>query len=417
MKFSETDPKLINLLQRRKLSKGRIKQYNTTFTELHEITEKTPSQILKIAKDEQQPFTDKHGNPRILEMDDRTIYSYQYVYDRYLSKKGNGERTKDEKLKTFRSFLKEYNIDLPHPIKYDTKTERTREEDLPTWDNVKKSLKYCKSLRDKTIVLFIATSGMRESDVVNLSIEDLIKAIKIYEINTVEEFYKNEEDIIPCWDFIPQKTSKDGNICITYNTHECIDYLKKYLEDRVNNNYSVELDDPLFRSKKTGDYLNTDSIDKLFQKLNKSLKLGKDKNGIYGKFRPQNLRKLFSTTCRKNITNVIVNKDKTTEIDIVSVFTGHTPPNMNNSDVYDAVSSDSFDNYLRVTYTALLPFLSVGKVKIHQITDEGTKKIKKLEKENKELKEKQSKNDERIDKLEKLFGKVDPDKLEELLKK
>jgi len=90
--------------------------------------------------------------------------------------------------------------------------------------------------------------------------------------------------------------------------------------------------------------------------------MGKDKNGVYGKFRAHNLRKLFSTTCRKNITNIVVKNDKYTELDAISIFTGHTPPNMNNSEVYDAVDDeDSHDNYLRKTYEALIPYLTIDK--------------------------------------------------------
>lgn len=53
------------------------------------------------------------------------------------------------------------------------------------------------------------------------------------------------------------------------------------------------------------------------------------------------LRKLFSSTYRKNITKVLVNADKTSEIDILSIFTGHVPPNESNSKVYEAIPKDS----------------------------------------------------------------------------
>ena len=389
MKIINTDQKLKNFLHLKKLSKGRLKQYNTAFTELKTITNKTPTELLTIMEEEQQPYLNKKGEPRIKPMHDRTIYSLPIKYDIYLENKNNSERTKDEKQKTIRTFFSEHGIEIPKKIKYDTRKRRTREEDLPSWDDVKESLKYCKSIRDKAIVLLIATSGIRESDLVRFTIKDFLEAIKIYNIKTIKEFINNNEDIIPCYDFEPKKTEKDGNLCITYNTHECSDYIKNYLKDRIKKGHSVKLDTPLFRSSKTGGFLKTDAIDKLFQKLNESLGLGKDKNGVYGKFRPHNLRRLFSTTCRKNITKIVVNTDKTTEIDIVSIFTGHTPPNANNSDVYDAVSSDSFDNYLRTTYMGLLPFLSIGKVKFHDIDSEATKELKKeLIKTQQELKAK-----------------------------
>ena len=101
---------------------------------------------------------------------------------------------------------------------------------------------------------------------------------------------------------------------------------------------------------------------RMFQRLNKELKAGRDKNGIYGKFRSHNLRKLFSTTCRRNITKINNNNDKYSQLDIISIFTGHTPPNMTNSQVYDAVDDmDSDENYLRMTYEALVPYLAINK--------------------------------------------------------
>lgn len=97
-------------------------------------------------------------------------------------------------------------------------------------------------------------------------------------------------------------------------------------------------------------------LEKLYQRLNQRLGNKKYKNGIYGKFRKHSMRKLFSTTCRKNMLNITINSDKTTEIDIVSIFTGHVPPNESNSKVYEAIPDDSEDSYLREIYFKLVPY-------------------------------------------------------------
>lgn len=107
---------------------------------------------------------------------------------------------------------------------------------------------------------------------------------------------------------------------------------------------------------------------RLFYDMNEKLmyELGPDYNyknedNNYGRFRAHNLRKLFSTTCRVNMVKINVENrnDKFRELDIVSLFTGHTPPNMSNSEVYDAVEEDSFDSELRQVYTALVPFNTI----------------------------------------------------------
>jgi len=127
-------------------------------------------------------------------------------------------------------------------------------------------------------------------------------------------------------------------------------------------------------------------LEKLYQRLNQRLGNKKDKNGIYGKFRKHSMRKLFSTTCRKNMLNITINSDKTTEIGIVSIFTGHVPPNESNSKVYEAIPDDSEDSYLREIYFKLVPYLSIKDTEVHHINSkevtELTEKIEILETEN-----------------------------------
>ncbi len=361
-KFSETDIKLMQLIQRRNLSKEREKQYNIVFSELFFLLGKTPTQLLEEAKEEELPYLDKNGYPRILSMDDRKVNEYQYIYHNYLINKGNAETTKEEKIKTLRTFFKEYYIDLPRPIKFHTKTNRLRTSDIPTWLDVKNSLNYCKNNREKAIVSLIATSGIRESDIVRFTIQDFLNATAIYHDGTLNDLLtRNPFEIIPLYDFMPIKTINQGNLCVTFNTGECSYYIFEYLNERIEEGYSVEPEDPLFRGLKQPHFMKPAVILRMFQRLNKDLKTGKDKNGVYGKFRSHNLRKLFSTTCRRNITRVSVNKDKYSELDVISIFTGHTPPNMSNSEVYDAVDDiDGNENYIRKTYQALTPHLKIN---------------------------------------------------------
>jgi integrase len=159
---------------------------------------------------------------------------------------------------------------------------------------------------------------------------------------------------------MPKKTKKRGNLCITFNSGECSYYIFEYLKERDSLGYSLKPDTPLFHTYKNPDFLSNNAIPRMFQKLNNELHLGKDKNRNYVKFRAHNLRKLFSTTCRRNMSKTAINMDNYTELDIISVFMGHTPPNAKNSYVYVAVDDvDSPDNYLRQTYEALMPYFRI----------------------------------------------------------
>jgi integrase len=363
VKFTESDEKLKKLAERRNISKSRKRQYNSIFREIYNLIGKTPNEIVNVGKKEQQPFIDENGIPQLLEIEDRIITKYQEQYIKYLNSKRLAESTKVAHLSAFRCLLSEYNIKLPKNHKFNIPKYRVRKRDLPTFDNVGDSLAYCKNSRDKAIITLMATSGIRESDVVSFTVGDFLNATAIYHDGKIESLLsKNPLDIVPCWDFYPLKTEKEGNLCITFNTGECTKFIFQHLEERIKKNKSVAFNSSLFYSPISPHFLSTGRLMDILLKINMELGLGKDRNGKYGKFRAHNLRKLFSTTCRRNITNVVVNRDKFSELDLVSIFTGHTLPNMSNSEVFDAVDDeDGSNNYLRRSYEELIPYLTIDK--------------------------------------------------------
>ena len=349
----------MQLIQRRNLGKASIRKYNIVFREIYELIGKTPSELIAEAKKEEQPFTNEEGNPQVLDLSERKVNTYQLLYNNFLERKENSEGVKKHKIVYFRALFKEYGIKMPRMIKYNTSIRRTRIKDILSWDDVNRGLGFCKCNRDKALVSLMATSGMRGRDIVNLTIQDFLEATSIYNhgMDLNELLSKNPYKIIPCYDFFPEKTQKEGNLCITFNTGESSYFIFEHIKE----GYSVELESTLFRNSGSSDFLSSDWLRRILQSLNASLKIGKDKNGLYGKFRGHNLRKLFSTTCRRNITNVVIKADKYSELDVVSIFMGHVPLNMNNSEVYDAVDDiDGDENYLRMTYEALVPYLSIN---------------------------------------------------------
>lgn len=201
----------------------------------------------------------------------------------------------------FRAIFKEYDIKMPKMVQYNTLIRRTRVKDIPSFNDVRKSLDFCKTSRDKALVCLLATSGMCGGDVVSLTIQDFLEATSIYNhgMDLDELLSMNPYDIVPCYDFFPEKTKKDGNLCITFNTGECTNFIFKHIKARIEEGYSVELESPLFRgSGRISEFLTVDWLRRILKSLNDSLNLGKDKNGLFGKFRGHNLRKLFSTNCR-----------------------------------------------------------------------------------------------------------------------
>ena len=399
IKFSETDPKLKNLIQKKDLSYSRIRDYDVAFREIYDLTGYTPTRIIEIAKQEQKPSIN-NGIVEFIDIDDRQISKIQDQLYEYLKKKKiNGrpvmKRTMLTKFSAYRAFLKFYKIELPEKIKITIPKQRLRDKDIPTWNDVKDAINLCKSPRDSSIIAFAVTTGLRISDIVNLKLEDLIEACEIYfdenEEKTIDTLLnKNPDDIVPCWEMNPQKTGQKDtpNLTITFNTPEASRYIWFYLKDRFNRekkkdkNYVVDLSEPLFKSQRGG-HLSPVSVETHFRNLNARLGGKKDKNGIYIKFRLHNLRKLFKTTCRRNISSIHVQSDKTYDGDVISLFTGHATPNNPLSYTYEAVEDDSHDSHIRMVYQALIPYLSIQPTELKHVE---TKQYKDLKEQNEELK-------------------------------
>ena len=390
IKFTEKDPKLKAMMNRRGLGKGAKKNYDTVFNEIYELFGVTPSEIVKIGKKEQKPYKTEDGLVDILDLEDRKVTEYQTKYKEYLDKENNSEPTKKLKLDNYRALLGEYDIQKPKSPRIKIKKDRIRESDIISWRDVEKAMDTSNGIRDKTIISMLATTGMRGIDLLNLNIENLITGCKIYfdenEEHTLENLLKKDpKNIIPCYEIMPSKTDDKSQLAMTFNTPECSEYLWQYLKERIEKNGELKPEDPLIINR-SNRRMSISSLEKMYQRINKRLGGEKDKNGIYGKFRKHAMRKLFSTTCRKNMLNITVNSDKTTEIDIVSIFTGHVPPNESNSKVYEAIPDDSEDSYLREIYFKLVPYLSIKDTEVHHINskevNELTEKIEILEEQN-----------------------------------
>lgn len=390
IKFTETDPKLKLMVKRRGLTKNAKKNYDTVFNEIYNLLKVTPSDIVRIGKKEQKPFITDEGLVDMLDLEDRKVTEYQIKYKDRLDENGNAESTKKLKLDTYRALLGEYNIQKPKSPKIKIKKDRIRESDIISWRDVERAMNISKGIQEKCIISFLATTGMRGTDMLNLDIKDLITGCKIYfdegEEHTLENLLKKDpQSIIPCYEIMPTKTDDKSQLAMTFNTPECSEYLWQYLKERIAKKGELKPSAPLFANR-SNRRIKIGSLEKMFQRLNKQLGDEKDKNGVYGKFRKHSMRKLFSTTCRKNMLNISLNSDKTTEMDVVSIFTGHVPPNESNSKAYEAIPDDSEDSYLREIYFKLVPYLSIKDTEVHHLNSkeviEVTDKIEILETQN-----------------------------------
>jgi integrase len=340
-----SDVKVRQMFLRKDISASRKKQYVTMLREVYEITNKTPSQLIAEAKEEEQPFI-VNGVPRIRDIDERklTNYFYQY-YESLLNKKLNNS-TIDSKLKSLRAFYNEHNIALPRPIKLDIPIKIIREGDIPNIDDIRKGFMNATTLRNKALILFMASTGIRSSDVRKFKVSDFTQATKEYHNgNSIEDLLDgNYKSVIPCWDFTPQKTRKAGNICVTFNTPEATNAIINYLKTRNN----LQEDDYLFISqykKRIGPH----GIIWMFKQLN-DRHFHKD-NGGNRFFHAHAMRKFFISTV----------KHHTNDYKKAKILSGHAISKIEIA--YEEIKKDVMKEF----YAQLIPYLSIEDTKVYNI--------------------------------------------------
>ncbi|BBL62635.1 tyrosine-type recombinase/integrase [Methanobrevibacter arboriphilus] len=365
----EEDPKIKQIVIRKNLSKSRLNIYKIVLTDICTITGLTPTELLKEAKEEEQPFI-KDNKIIFPDIEDRKVTQYIYQYYEFLKNKKLTINTIDSYLKTLRSFYNEYNIQLPKNIQLDQSKPLIKEGDIPAIKDIKKGVDGTNNIRDKAIILFMATTGIRTSDVIDFKISDLLEATKNYHDGTLMDLLAQKtNNLVPVWYFTPLKTIKKANICVTFNTPEATGYLFEYLKTRKN----LDEDSYLFGFD-NGKPISNFAIIHIFRRINDRVFFRNNEGKRF--FHPHAMRKFFITTCNHN----------SSDINKVNLLSGHS----NKSSVHDAYNEVNTEVMKRF-YTKLIPFLSIRDTKVHDIKHEDLIKLRKLEKqvETKDMKQKE----------------------------
>ncbi|WP_409199616.1 hypothetical protein [Methanobrevibacter sp. DSM 116169] len=87
VKISNYDIKLNHFIKRRNINKKTISHYNLVFTEIFKLFNKIPSELIDEFKHEQKPYITNDGFIEVMDMNDRKINKYQFIYDDYLKDK------------------------------------------------------------------------------------------------------------------------------------------------------------------------------------------------------------------------------------------------------------------------------------------------------------------------------------------
>lgn len=158
--------------------------------------------------------------------------------------------------------------------------------DIPSKEEIQTAINHSRT-KMKAIITFIASSGLRRSDVAQLTIKDFIEATAEYHSgNNILEVLKeltNKKYVIPLWNITSVKT---GINFITFNSAECTQFTLQMLRERLMKE-DLNEDNYLFDN-------NTDNITARFENINDKLSYGWKDNRR--RFTPHALRKYFGTS-------------------------------------------------------------------------------------------------------------------------
>ncbi len=289
------DHHVIDFLTTRRLRESTTKEYLLRINAYCNYLNKTPTEIIEEAEDQED------SNIR---MKKRNIKRYLTDFLMFLKDNNKSENYISAVMSTIISFYREFDIETPRiKIKTNTNSKLITTSDIVTREHILKLLEHC-NLKYKSIILLMSSSGMGQSEILNLTYRDFINSISDYykpATNEVFDVYhisqkleENKDDLIGTWQIQRYKTSYGY---ITFSSPESIQMILHYLTDRILQNRPVKsVDDWLFESK--GKQISTSTLVSYFKGLNDRCEFGYV--GKHRFFTSHKLRKYFASTLHKN---------------------------------------------------------------------------------------------------------------------
>lgn len=349
------DPLIQKMILRKNLSRSRIRSYEIILNGYCGVTQLSPTELIREAKEDQQPYIGKNNQIIFPSVEERKITTYLYQYYSDLKKKNTAPASIKNYIAAIRAFYREYHIELPRNIEITVPKPIIREGDIPTIEDIRLVVESTNNIKNKALILLMASSGMRKGDILNFKVSDFTAATKEYHnSDSVDDLldgkYKN---VIPSWYFTPSKTKKRGNVCITFNSPEASEYIIRHLNSRD----GVSESDPLFVTR-IGP-LTQGGLISTFRGLNDSL-FGRKSNGDRF-FKAHSLRKFFLSTFRKHSNNSFALK----------LFAGHSLPSKIDNH-YQELSTKDF----KKVYLPILPFVTIRDTEVRVIEEDELNRLK-----------------------------------------
>jgi integrase len=305
----------------------------TTYTRVVGIYEKftgeTLNALLELADDEEyNNIRWKNTATRRYILDFR-----DYLYGKY------NVSTAKLYLTAIITIYRHFEITIPplpyYSTKHARKTEPIRYDELLDRDILRECIKISSPVV-KSIILFMSSSGVSRVDVLNLTIDDYLKATSDYHNHqdsvkyAIREMRDYPDPIIPTFYLTRQKT---GQQYFTFCSHEAVKSINAYLLTRTE---ILHRDLPLFKIHER--YFNT-----IFERLNDHFQLGKV--GNWNRIRSHMLRKYHASQLAESGMST----------DHINLLQGRKIPGVAH-DVYIRIKPET----LRNEYIKALPYLVIS---------------------------------------------------------
>lgn len=269
-----------------------------------------------------------------------------------LKNKGMSPKAQSLAITCVRSFYKAYDIQLSASITKIKKPMPLRQNmNFLSKEDIKKLITNCHSLRDRAIILCMATSGMARQEIINLRIHDIV-----FDDNNIGT--------------VSVRRQKSQTDYTTFISPEAVQALKNYFEERgrLDKLKIKGQNDFVFVTYDNATRIDKTTFGKLFRTL--AAQLGYQNGDYQIKSKSHALRKFFAST----LENSGMPKNK------IDFMLGHT---QNSSDLayfrYDIEK-------LKEMYKIYLPYLTFEKeIVIKSLDTEDAKRLEELEEKNKSM--------------------------------
>lgn len=382
-----TDPKVQQWYGILELSENTQSLYSYFMKQFCECVDKKPFELIKEAENEI-----KSG----LLPSERKIIEHITLYKKCLKNNNASPKTLITALASIKSFYKAFDIQIPAAVGR-VKRAMPLEENMNFLlkEDINNLIVNAANLRDKTIILLMATSGMARNEVINLRMKNITfddSGIGVIKIRR-------------------QKTNINY---VTFCSPETVIALKTYFEERnriaqnVSPHHPMPLDklkvkgndDYVFVDYKYGSKITPSAFNSVFRRQADKVGYYNGK-GNFRKSRSHSLRKFFASTLENN--GIPKNK--------VDFMLGHMPSGN------DLAYFETDIEKLKGLYIEHLPYITFEKtIEVRSLDTKDAERLEELSNENGLLKSKVGELDSKLKFMESFKSEYDGKQFVELVR-